>query len=173
MEQNMNISDFYGKSIESTSGKKGYVLSVNVIGEKVECLVCADEDEKEFTVDFKNIVSTGYKIVYVDRAEALKKAKPVKLGRAGFDCEGNFLGFVEDISIKGGKLLKAKIGKKYYPAETLVCGDAVLAIRGKKLKSDVIKDGKIIFRKGTAVTEEILKKAEAVGEYVQTNLKSI
>ena len=34
-------------------------------------------------------------------------------------------------------------------------------------------EGEVIFKKGTPVTKALLKKAQALGEYVQTNLKSI
>ncbi len=39
----MNISFFYGMRVESTAGKSGYVIGVNVREDRLECLKCADE----------------------------------------------------------------------------------------------------------------------------------
>ena len=40
----MKVSDLYGKKIESTACKKGYIISVNANAGRLECLICADED---------------------------------------------------------------------------------------------------------------------------------
>ena len=69
----------YGKKTESTDGKSGYVISVNASNGKIVCFTCADENEKEFTIDVKNIVKIGDKIIYEDREHTLKNAKPVRL----------------------------------------------------------------------------------------------
>lgn len=169
----MNVSLFYGKLTESTAGKKGYVLSVRANAEKLIGLICADENEKEFFVDIKNIVKIGERIIYEDRESQVKNSRPVRLGCAGFDEEGKYLGTVEEITFSGNKLLKAKIGKKTYPAEALTYGDAIIVSKIKKLKYDVVKDGEVVFKKGTPVTEELLAAAENAGEYVQTKMKSI
>ena len=55
----MNVSVLFGKKVISTSGKSGYIISVNGGLGRVECLVCADNDENEFIVDIKNVVRTG------------------------------------------------------------------------------------------------------------------
>ncbi|MDE6505491.1 MAG: hypothetical protein K2L42_06455 [Clostridia bacterium] len=169
----MNISELFGKKIVSTQGKVGYIISVYGGAGRVECLLCADAEENEFTVDVKNIVSLGEKVIYEDRESAIKSAKPLRLGRAVFDEKGIYIGDVEDYIFAKDKPLKAKIGKKNYPAEGLVCGDVVIVKNTKRLKSDVLKNGKVIIKKGTSVTSEVLLKARENGEYVQTNLKSI
>lgn len=169
----MVISELYGKIIESTAGKKGYILSVNGRAGRAECIVCADADENEFTVDFRDVISAGAKVVYEDRLTAIKNSRPFKIGLAGFDEEGKYLGLVEDYVFEGTSLISAKIGKKNYPAERLVLGDAVIVKKAKRLKSGVEKNGKILFKKGVLVTDEVLKKALEEGEYVQTNLKTI
>ena len=169
----MNVSDFFGKKVVSTSGKAGYVISVNGGAGRIECLVCADEDEKEFFIDVKNVLSVGDKVVFEDRQSAMKAAKPLRLGRAGFDEKGTYLGEVEDYVFKGNKLIKAKIGKKNYPADELTCGDVIIVKGKKRLKQDVIRDGAVILKKGTVVTPEVLERAREAGEYVQTSLKSI
>ena len=169
----MKISEIYGKTVESTAGKRGYVITVKANGDRLECLVCADEDENEFTVDVNNIVKYGETIIFNDRESAIKSAIPIQLGRASFDECGKYLGNLNEYSFEGNTLLKAKIGKKNYPAGELICGDAVIVKKLKKLKSAVIKEGKIIIKSGTYLTDKVLNEAKEQGEYVQTTMKSI
>lgn len=169
----MKISEIYGKTVQSTTGKRGYVITVKANGDRLECLVCADEDENEFVVDINNVVKFGNPIIFNDRESAIKSAVALRLGRASFDEMGKYLGNLEEYLFDGKTLLKAKIGKKNYPAEELVCGDAVLVKKLKRLKGNVIKGGKIIIRSGTALSDEVLTEATERGEYVQTKMKSI
>lgn len=169
----MNISELYGKKVESTAGKKGYVISVNAYDGLIEGLICADENEEEFAVDVKSIVKAGDKIVFEDRETAIKRAKPLRLGRAGYDAEGKYLGLVEEFISKGAKITGVKIGAKKYPMQSVVLGDAAIVKSIKRLKSDVVKDGKVIIKRGTAITDEVLSSAAEQGEYVQTSLKSL
>lgn len=169
----MKISELYGKTVESTAGKRGYVLSVKASGNRLECLICADEEENEFTVDINSVLKFGNIIVFEDRESAIKSSKPLRLGRASFDESGNYLGNLDEYLFNGKTLLKAKIGKKNYPAAELVCGDAVIVKKIKRLKGDVVKDGKVIIKSGTCLTDEVLSDALNQGEYVQTKMKSI
>lgn len=169
----MKISEIYGKTVESTTGKKGYVITVKANGDKLECLICADENENEFTVDINNVVKFGERIIFNDRESAIKSAVPVRLGRASFDESGKYLGNLEEYLFEGATLLRAKIGKKNYPAEELVCGDAVIVKKLKRLKGNVMKEGKIIIKSGTYLSDEVLNDAKEQGEYVQTKMKSI
>ncbi len=169
----MKISEIYGKTVESTTGKKGYVISIRANADKLECLVCADENENEFLIDINNVIKFGDRIIFNDRESAMKAAAPIRLGRAGFDEYGKYLGTLEEYLFEDDTLLKAKIGKKNYPAEELVCGDAVIVKRMTRLKGDVVKNGKIIIKSGTYLTDEVLADAKANGEYVQAKMKSI
>ncbi|MDE7082147.1 MAG: hypothetical protein K2O89_00385 [Clostridia bacterium] len=169
----MNVSLLYGKKVLSTEGRKGYVISVNAAAGRIECLTCADENENEFWVDMKNVLKVGDTILFEDREKAIKTAKPVRLGRASYDDKGMYLGNLEDMTYTGSRILKVKIGKKNYPAGELIYGDVVIAKKVARLKSDVIKDGKIIIKKGTPLSEGVLSAAEKEGEYIQTNLKSL
>lgn len=169
----MKISEIYGKPVESTAGKRGYVITIKANGNKLECIVCADEDENEFTVDINNIVKFGDTIIFNDRESAIKSATPIRLGKAGFDEYGKYLGNLNEYLFEGNTLLKAKIGKKNYPAGELICQDAVIVKKIKKLKSAVIKEGKIIIKSGTYLTDKVLNDAKEQGEYIQTTMKSI
>ena len=167
----MKVSEFFGKSILSTDGKDGYVISVNAEGRNV-WLVCADGNEREFSVGLDNVLSVGDRIIY-DGTEVASCGVPLRLGRAGFDMRGNYLGTLSDFTMSGGKLKTAKIGKKNYPADGIILGDVVIVKDMRRLKSDVIKDGRTLFKKGTCVTDGVLEDAATAGEYVQTTLKTI
>ncbi len=170
----MKLSLLYGKPVKSTTGRKGYVVSVNGGNGKIQCLICADENENEFTVDVRNIISVKATVLFEDRESDIKKSRPVRLGKPVYDCEGNFLGHLSDFTVENGRINCAHVGKKKISADDIVCGDAVIVKSNVRiLKSDVEKDGKIIIKRGTPLTPEVLEKACEHGEYVQANLKSI
>ena len=121
----MKVSSIYGKKIMSTEGKEGYVISVSAEGQSVY-LTCADGNEKEFCVDMVSVLSLGDKIIYDGTECVNSNAVPLRLGRAGFDMRGKYLGNVEDFTLSGGRLKAARIGKKNYPVEGLVLGDVVI-----------------------------------------------
>lgn len=172
--KNLKVSLLYGKPVESTDGKKGYVISVNELNGRIECLICADCDEKEFTVDARNIVKIGAAVVFEDRESAINNSRPIRLGIPSFDTEGRYLGTLSDFSIEKDMLASAYIGRKKYPAADVACGDAAILKRQTRvLKSDVVKDGRIILKRGEPLTRENLLLAQNAGEYIQTNLKSI
>lgn len=168
----MKLSEIYGKRVLSTAGKEGYVLSVNASDGKLVSLVCADEREREFTVDFKNVLKTGEKIIFNESVEE-SVGVPIRLGKACFDENGGYLGNLQDFTFFGDRLKTAKIGKKNYPAEILIAGDVVIVKRVSTLKGDVVKNGETLFKKGTFVTDDVLNEAAAAGEYVQTKLKTL
>lgn len=170
----MKISFFYGMKVESTAGKSGYVVGVNVRGDRLECLKCADANENEFSVDAQNILKYGEdKIVFEDREAAIRNSVPMRLGKPVFDDNGNYIGILEDFAVDCDTLTTAFVGKKKFSANELVCGDAVIVKPQRVLKSDVKKDGKVILKRGTPLTGEALQIAQREGEYIQANLKSI
>lgn len=169
----MKISEIYGKIIESTAGKRGYVLKIMACRGSIEGLVCADEEEREFVVDMKTVVSIADKIIYEDRESAIKRARELSLGRASFDEEGNYLGNLEEFTFSGNKLLKAKIGKKNYSPSELSCRDAVIVKSTARLRGNVTRGEKILLKKGAPLNEENLNKASVNGEYIQAKLKSL
>lgn len=169
----MNVSEFLGKIAESADGKRGYVISVNTYDGGKIYLKCADENEREFSVDFKDAIYTGDKILFTVSNTCLPLAKSLRLGTAAVDENGTYIGVIEDFSIKEGKISKIKIGKKNYPAECVTLGDVAIIRRVERIKSDVKKNGRIILKKGTCLTDETLAAAQDAGEYVQTKLKTL
>lgn len=170
----MKISLFYGIEIESTAKKRGYVVGVYVRGDRLEYLKCADENENEFCVDARNILCYKEdKIIFEDREAAIRGSVPVRLGKPVFDGNGIFVGTLSDYAVDCDTLTAAYVGRKKYPANEIVCGDVGLIKRERVLKSDVLKDGKVILKRGTPLNYEALQIAQAAGEYIQANLKSI
>ncbi|MCM1532674.1 MAG: hypothetical protein NC114_10455 [Ruminococcus flavefaciens] len=169
----MKISILYGMPVQSTAGKTGYVISVNESLGKIQCLVCADENENEFAIDVKNIISVNDKVTFEDRESVIKHSTPVRLGKPVYSGEGKFLGHLTDLNVESNEVVSAQVGKKKFSAGNFVCGDAVIVKKFERvLKSDVKKDGRVILRRGTSLTPEVLEKAQEEGEYIQANLKS-
>ena len=170
----MKISLLFGKKVESASGRSGYILRVNAIGNDITSFTCADGDEQEFDIPVKNIKSIKNTVTYSYEGKHGGIEKSISLGKPVFDCEGNFVGYLNELITEKYAIICAVVGNKKFSADDIICGDAVIIKSNVRfLKSDVKKNGRIIFRKGTPVTDEIAQKAQLVGEYVQTNLKTI
>lgn len=168
----MKISDLYGFRTESAQGKKGYIISVNVDNKKIVSYTCADDDENEFLVNADKVKFAKDKLIHVE--EMAQDGKPLRLGKKIYDCEGNYLGRLTDFTFKKNTLLFAYSEKQKFSADDIVCGDIVIVKNSARiLKSDVVKNGKIIIKKGTALDKEVLKKAVKSGVGVQANLKTI
>ena len=170
----MKISQLFGKEVESVSGKCGYVLRVNAIGYDITSFTCVDCDEQEFDIPAKNIRSVKDTIVYSYAGKCGGAEKSLTLGKPVFDCNGIYVGKLTEMIIEKNKIVSLFVGIKKFSADDIIYGDAVLIKSNVRfLRSDVKKNGKIIFRKGTPLTDEVAKKAQLAGEYVQTNLKTI
>lgn len=170
----MKLSSYLGaKAISADKQKSGYIVAVNILGDEIEYFLCADENEKEFVVDAKSVISFNKQLVFCDRATVFSKCKKIRLGKPSYSQDGKFLGYLTDFETAGNRIKYAYIGKKRYLLEDICDGDAVIARSNPKLKSDVLKDGKIMFKRGEALTPELLSIAKLNGEYIQTNLKAI
>ena len=170
----MKISWLFGKKVESAAGRSGYILRVNVIGNDVTSFTCVDGDEQEFDVPVKNIRSIKNTVTYSYAGKHGGIEKSLVLGKPVFDCEGNFVGKLTEIITEKYRIISVVVDNKKFSAEDIIYGDAVIIKSNVRfLKSDVKKNGKIIFRKGTPLSDEVAEKAQLVGEYVQTNLKTI
>ena len=96
------------------------------------------------------------------------------MGKPVFDCEGNFIGRLSDVVIEKNAVSAIIAGNRKFNYRDVVLSDAVLIKNSIAfIKSDVKKNGKIIIKKGTPLTEEVSEKAQKNGEYVQTKLKSL
>lgn len=170
----MKVSLLFGKRVESASGRSGYILRVNAIGNEITSFTCVDNDEQEFDIPVKNIKSVRNTVTYSYAGKHGGVENSLTLGKPAFDCEGNYIGKLSEIIIEKYAVVSLFVGNKKFSAEDTICGDAVIIKSNVRfLKSDVKKNGKIIFRRGTPLTDEVKEKAQLVGEYVQTNLKTI
>lgn len=123
----MKISELYGKQVESEDGKtKGYVLGVSCDGDRIEFLLCSDQNEKEFFIEVGCIKSVGEKIIYEDALSKLKRTRLLRLGKASYNGSGKFMGHFEDCECNDFVLQTAVIGKKKYDFNRLICGDVIL-----------------------------------------------
>ena len=171
----MKLSSIYGKEVESTDkGRRGWVRGVCGFGGAPQFLQCFDEEEREFDIDIKNVVAFGEKIIFEDRAAARSKSRNMRLGVAAYSEYGNFLGHLTEIVTDRGGGVRYVIGKKSYRPEDVTTGDVMIVHPPRTLKDNVLtEDGAVVLKKGTALTGEALKKAEAAGEYFQARMKTI
>ncbi len=169
----MKISALYGKRAVSTAGATGYVIAVNAAGGKLTGFVCADENEKKFTINANAVKSVKSILIYHEQP-AENAGENLRLGKPVFDCDGKYIGKLTDYTVEKNVLRWAHVGNKKFSADDIVDGDAVILRNSARiLKSDVKKNGKVILKKGTPLNAETLEKARAKGEYVQANLKTI
>ena len=169
----MKLSDIYGKEVESKDKKRrGWVRSVLGKGGAPQFLQCFDGEEREFDVDWKDIVHIGDKIIFDDRAAEKKNCSPLRLGLPAYDDTGRFLGNLSDISV-GKEGVFYVIGRKKYRPEYISVGDVLIVHPPRTLKENVTAGGAVILKKGSPLTPEALKKAEEAGEYFQAWLKRI
>ena len=170
----MKISFLFGKRVESASGKSGYILRVNGTESDITSFTCVDSDEQEFDIPVKNIKSIKNTVTYSCAGKYGGMQRSLTLGKPVFDCAGNFVGNLSEIVTEKYRIAYILAGNKKFSAEDVICGDAVIIKSNVKfLRSDVKKNGRILFRKGTPVNEEVVQKAQLAGEYVQTNLKTL
>ena len=170
----MKVSYLFGKKVVSTAGKEGYVIAVYADGNRLDRIICADENEKEFAVSATAFKTVKDRLVYKSAEKVQKGGTCLSLGKPVFDCGGAYLGKLTDFTIEKNRIVYANVGNKKFSFDDIVLGDAVIIKSSARvLKSDVTKEGKVLIKRGTPLSPEILQKAQEKGEYVQTNLKTI
>jgi hypothetical protein len=118
------VSQIFGKSVISSSGKEGYVLGFIRDKNQITALICADENEKRFSILPEKL--EGDKIFYDKKIATCSGGKGISLGKPAFNLSGKYLGKLYDYVCSGLCLTKACIGKKHYPLEQIVEGDIIL-----------------------------------------------
>lgn len=120
----MRISELYGKSIEGTNGKRrGVILGVTYLNDEIEWLICCDEEEKKFYVAAKNACPLCGDTRFSKAGKAAKNVKTLRLGKAVYTSQGEFVGHLEDCILNGLKITSAVVGGKKIPFENLIVGD--------------------------------------------------
>ncbi|MCD8373371.1 MAG: PRC-barrel domain-containing protein [Clostridia bacterium] len=170
----MKLSEIYGKELINLNGEAcGYVRGVYAADGKIEYLACADGEENEFDVDFKDVKFIGGRLIFNDRRDIKRKSRALRLGAPAYTKDGEYTGYVKEITVENGNIKNYVIGGKRYSPSLLSVGDAAIIRQARTLKDDVVKGGKVILKKGTELDGKALKKAETAGEYVQAQLKSM
>lgn len=170
----MKVSVLYGKKITDGKKLKGYVIGVNANGNRITTLACADKDENIFYADFKNVNSVRGNVTFGGECREDADGEPLRLGKPVFDCGGDFLGALSEITYEGDKITCLYADKIKLDYADTVIGDAVLIRNTARiLKSDVKKGNRTVIKRGTPLTPEIMQKAESIGEYVQASLKCL
>ncbi len=136
----MKISELYGKSITQTNGKRrGTILGATYRENAIDRLICCDENEKRFCVAAENAAFSRNGASF-SKAEAAKRDLPVlRLGKAVYDCGGNFCGYMQDVNLSGAKITSAIIAGKRVPFGKLIIGDVCL-IRDDSQAETAAKD---------------------------------
>lgn len=120
----MKISRLLGQKA-SINGGDGVILSVTSDGRRVTGLVVADDNLRELYVRAEDAIF-GREIVCKRAQKKPCRTGGLKLGRAAFDEDGKFLGYLKEIETHGLELASAKIGAKKYDFGCISAGDAVI-----------------------------------------------
>jgi hypothetical protein len=129
----MKISNLYGIKVESFNKKKnGYVLNIATEGNQITCLICIDDNEREFLIKTADIISMGEKIVF-DKGSTKQPCKnKLQLGKSCFTQSGKFLGKLTDYEYTNFNLKFAIIGNKKFATTRLSFGDIIIVTDDKK-----------------------------------------
>lgn len=131
----MKLSELIGAPVLDPAGKRiGYVKSIYASKtlEALASLGCATEEEEEFFVPARAVLGTG-EAVTVGKARLKAPAGvPSPIGKAVFDCRGNYLGRASElIAEREGALLVRGRLPLALPLKSLAAGDAVILYPGK------------------------------------------
>lgn len=133
----MKISRLFGQKIY-TDGDEGVILGIDFAEGRIAGFIIADGSLNERYACAKD-VTLGKKIVCRKTTKKPALINGLKLGRAAFDEEGNFVGYLKDVEAHGFELVSARIGNASYPFSQIAAGDAVI-VHGRTLAAMAAKD---------------------------------
>ena len=137
----MKISELYGKEIICTNGKrKGIILGVINERDEIRWIVCCYEDEKRFFVSAESVITLSGTAQFTKAAKAQKKTASLRLGKAVYNCNGVFCGYLEDCVLSGLKITHAVVNGKKIPFNDVISGDVCLLKDRKTSASIAAKD---------------------------------
>ncbi len=172
----MKLSQLFGKRTRTLDGKKrGYIVGITHVDRQIEGIICADEHEKTFYLNFKNVLQNygtedDFLVAEYDK-DFKVKGESLRLGIIVISSSGKFLGNLNELEYEKNELTYAYVDNKHYLVDGAIISD-VMILQTKVVKSDVISDGTIVLKKGTPLTANSIYTAISVGEYIQTMLKS-
>lgn len=123
----MKISELYGMKVEKiNSSRQGYVLCAFAEGERLDSILCCDENEHEFFIAAEDIISVNACLIYRNERKTARKRSALRLGIPCYDEAGKYLGVTQDYILNGAVIKRAQIGGKSYAYSRLISGDAVI-----------------------------------------------
>lgn len=127
----MKASEIFCKKIAGKDKKiRGYILSISCVKDMIEGYICCDERENEFFAESAGTKFSSDKATFLITGKENKKGYRLKLGVPLYSAGGKFLGYVDDYTIKGNRIVFAHMGKRKYSFTRLALGDVAI------LKSD-------------------------------------
>lgn len=128
----MQLTSLIGKQILSPAGERiGYVLAARPSRDlkKVSCLLCADDDEEEFFLPLKNVLSCGDALIAQRvRAEA-PTGIPCPIGSAVYTNAGERIGTLGELLLDDEETLfivHEEGGQLTYPPARVAVGDSLI-----------------------------------------------
>lgn len=129
----MQLTSLIGKQILSPAGEHiGYVLAARPSRDlkKVSCLVCADENEEEFFLPVKNVLSFGDALIAQHTHAAAPSGIPCPISSAVYSSEGERIGTLGELLIGEDAdplFIVHEDGAKFtYPLSRVALGDSII-----------------------------------------------
>lgn len=110
--------------------KRGYILAISCVKDMVEGYICCDERENEFFSESAGTKFSGDAATFSVTGKENKKGYRLKLGVPLYSDAGKFLGYIDDFTFKGNRIVFAHSGKRKFTFNRLVLNDVAI------LKSD-------------------------------------
>lgn len=127
----MQLTSLIGKQILSPAGEHiGYVLAARPSRDlkKVSCLVCADDDEEEFFLPMKNVLSCGDALIAQRVRASSPTGIPCPVGNAVYSHKGERIGTLGELFVGEDPLFTVyeESGQVNYPPARVAVGDSLI-----------------------------------------------
>lgn len=109
----MQISTLISKPVLSPSGAAyGYITDVRLTRDyaKISCLVCADEEEEEFYLPMRTVLSVSDAVIAGKARLSSPTGIPSPVGKTAYSFTGELLGTVSDVILEEDEETKLVVG---------------------------------------------------------------
>lgn len=127
----MRFSSWIGKDVLSRSGERlGYVVALRLTRDmkKLSCLVCADEEEAEFYLPARAVLSAEDAVIAGRQRFEMPTGQPCPVGRPVYLHTGEFFGVIADVDTGEEPALAVwtEDGERSVPAACAAMGETVI-----------------------------------------------
>ena len=127
----MRFSSWIGKDVLSRSGERlGYVVALRLTRDmkKLSCLVCADEEEAEFYLPARAVLSAEDAVIAGRQRFEMPTGQPCPVGRSVYLHTGEFFGVIADVDTGEEPALAVwtEDGERSVPAACAAMGETVI-----------------------------------------------